>query len=457
MSFLKRYFSNHLFLLLIAAFLLRLLYFLFFYSQSPNGIWVPDSTEYWRLAENFLKHKIFSQETSEPFVPENVRTPLYPLFLSIFIWLNTSEFFIILSQILISTLTCFYTYKLSLLYVKEKEACLIALAIMALDIPSIIFSTIVLTETLFCLLLIISVYRFVKYFKETGRNKDLIISGGFLGLSMLCRPVSMFIPFIFIVLLLFYYRKRVAYFLKPAFILLFSIAIVISPWIYRNYKTFDRIFFSCGGSFTLVAWHAPNVYAQANNISVGDARFKLWTDWYYSYMGDSYNQPVDYYENISKKAKKIMLDHPYYTVKQQVRGTAGLLFKPVRRNIDVQIGYVKDYEPSPGSGKITNVKNVKDLYSKSSKFTFVLVGFQFLMMLIIYLGFLGGIILIFKRQKEFIWLILVLLILYLISTVVPPVTYSRFRIPVMPFIAVVAGVGVNWIYLKLKERKLIKN
>ena len=110
---------------------------------------------------------------------------------------------------------------------------------------SIYFSIKILSEPLYIFLLSCSAL-FLIIGDKIKSYKQYFISGFFLGLATLTRPVSMLLPLFLSPYFLFKYKTRS---LIVFIIFVFGFIIVISPWTIRNYKVFHRIIpVSLGGS-----------------------------------------------------------------------------------------------------------------------------------------------------------------------------------------------------------------
>ena len=138
-------------------------------------------------------------------------------------------------QAIIGSASCLLIYFLARQAFDEKVARLSAL-ISALCFNLIIYSAMLLTETLYIFLVLAC---FVFLFKAFGRQMNagyLAIAGIFAGLSALTRPVIMifFVFFLLWALSQKSMRKGVLFFA-------FFLSLVISPWIIRNYFLYHRL------------------------------------------------------------------------------------------------------------------------------------------------------------------------------------------------------------------------
>jgi len=172
-------------------------------------------------------------DINHPVTPDAVRSPGYPLFLSIFVdgppddrTIATIVFAqMILSNLVLGLAFCFYIRFLSGYWAVA------ALLLTALSPHLIVANSYLLTETLFCLLLILSGWLLSLFFFRPTLFLA-IVSGFLLGVATLIRPGLQYFPLILAVLFVVHYGRRKGF--KFAAILLLGYILVLSPWIIRN-------------------------------------------------------------------------------------------------------------------------------------------------------------------------------------------------------------------------------
>lgn len=188
-----------------------------------------DSPEFYALGESFLSKHAF---TLTGLYPETFRTPGYPflIFLSLQIFKSLNA--LIVFQILLSGLMGVLIFLMGREFYSNKWA--IAAALVFCLLPSTIFhSVVVLSEIPFVFLLLLSVYA---VFFERGSMKAMFIGGLALGLSALVRPVSLYLPLLYVLIVVLSQwgraeRKRA---MKQAAFILLGFCIAVAPWYARN-------------------------------------------------------------------------------------------------------------------------------------------------------------------------------------------------------------------------------
>ncbi len=203
-----------------------------------------DAGEYISLARNFFTGK-FTQGKATNFLPEQFRTPGYPLFLSLVSWGGRNLLAAILAQniLFLAFIGLFFRYL-------EKKAglalAIISSLILALDPTIIYWNNQITSETLFTIVLGLSVF-FLLRFAEDGQMRSLVWSAIWLLVSVYVRPISLYLPVVWSILLLLIGWSRKFTWRKTAvlFILLWAIWFGGTvPWRWRNYQISHTPIFS---------------------------------------------------------------------------------------------------------------------------------------------------------------------------------------------------------------------
>ncbi len=131
-----------------------------------------------------------------------------------------------------------------------KWAGVIAAAIMAFYLPAITTSGYILTENLFTTLLLLLILLSLKFTAAPGVGRFAVI-GAVWALAVLIRPTIALFPAFLLIYVLIYYRKadkrkadkklyRTVDIVRYGAAMVFSFAIIMLPWIVRNYKEYGE-------------------------------------------------------------------------------------------------------------------------------------------------------------------------------------------------------------------------
>jgi hypothetical protein len=234
-------------LFIFLAFLLILLsgFFLRYESALETEVVNPlrsDARQYFMYAYNLRHKNTYSQEVGYPALlestvkPDALRTPGYPLFLTPFVdglpnagMMNR----ILFSQVLLSTFTILLTFLLFQSFLPPLWA-LGPTLLVALSPHLIVSNSYILTETLFCFLLVVLGWLMSLFGKRPSLYLGTVI-GAAMGFTALVRPSLQFFPLILALFLLsFYGWKRGK---RYSGVMLVGFALVFLPWIGRNMAT----------------------------------------------------------------------------------------------------------------------------------------------------------------------------------------------------------------------------
>ncbi len=238
-----------------------------------NGA-IGGSDYYIQISDNILAGHGFSIVSSPPYELNSFRTPGMPYFLVLAHKVFGGYLGVVLLQILLASLLPLLAMRLVRFIVDTRWIAVATGVFIALEPYTILFSTIFYSETIFTFIFFISLIYFFKYL-EDKRVLHLIFSGAFMGFAMLTKPTIEFLPLFLAVFLIWHWRsdvKREA--LHVAFFLM-TCALVVSPWIYRNYLVTGSTALSPQTGVNLYVTLWPSVLAIQNGTSFGVEFAKL--------------------------------------------------------------------------------------------------------------------------------------------------------------------------------------
>jgi 4-amino-4-deoxy-L-arabinose transferase-like glycosyltransferase len=440
--------NRPLIIILLLALGIRLLLLEIILSRNPDGIYLYDSYGYWNLGYNLSHNGVFSQSENFPLEPDYYRTPLYPLFIAFAEMIGPESVSIILLQIIIAVLSCYFTWKLAHLITGNTFISGTAALLVCVDLPSAALSNIILTETLFTFLMVITFYFFVRFLQKS-MWKDLILAAFFSALLILCRPIAFLIPVLFSAFILYRFWKELWLLLKRLFLYLSIVVLALSPWLVRNKITFGHYFISVIREHNLLNYQAASVYAERFGYPLPQAQSILRWKTFREFQGDANHQPYEYAAFIQKEAFAVIADYPAIFLKQQMLQVGYFFLKPTCAYFEIQFGYWgKGYNSIPKSYRV-----FEDFFKRTSKVSVALVVIQLLILLILYAGFIAGIFY-FRKEKSglIFWLFFFTIFCFALMNL-PPATEARFRVPVIPLMAIVSACGLFYMKQKAVQKK----
>ena len=205
---------------------LRVGLFLASSADPARRMYSPDSFDYARLAENLRAGHGFSADPRPPFRPNVLRTPVYPGFLAILLALGGRlESAGVAAGVLLSCAAVWLTRWTARRWLADARAGRLASALVALDIGAAAYANFLLTESLFVVLIVLA---FACLAPPPGnsasRTRAAFLAGLLVGASILCRPIALGLPI----------ALAIGRPLRSAAVLLAGAALIVVPWVLRN-------------------------------------------------------------------------------------------------------------------------------------------------------------------------------------------------------------------------------
>lgn len=399
--------NKKLIIILISSFLLSLAYS--FYFRIEPAV---DARGYDRIAQNLAAGRGYVERPDTPFASEAAISrvgPGYQFFLAgIYKTFGRNLPLIWILQALIHTLSGFFIYLISKKVFKDFEkreiAALISTFLFLFFIDIFELTSMILTETLFLFLLIVSIFSIIKFF-ENPEIKKSTFTGILFGLAILTRPTVL--PLFLIAFSLMVYKK----YFKEAFLFLLIPFLIIAPWTYRNYKVHKTFILtsSAGGI---------NFWMGNNPEATGESFYTEEMSGYIKKYGFVAAEKKGFEEG-----KKFITEHPFKFIKLSFIKTS-IYFSAARPAAFW-------FHLSGFSMAMTAVL--------SSIFAFVIFSF----------GALGIIAALRKRNFNINLLFSYALIAPLI--VIPLVVETRYRYQIYPFLIIFAGFFISNVKNYLKD------
>ena len=373
------------------------------------------------------------------FIDDPHRTPIYPLFIAFFYWLFGEQSLpIILAQILLSVLTIYMTYLIGKEVLSE-AAGLMAAFLMAVSIESITHAFFLLTETLFTILFLGSIFAYVLY-RQRHKRTWIILSGMMIGLAILCRPIATYFPFIFLLLILFDWEKAVRERLIKAVLYALSTLAVIVPWVLWNYTSTGIATITTISNYNLLFYNAASLQANQLGLNEEQVRENLNDQVSQTLQARSLSDtPLNRDLIYRELARKIISSDPLRYIYLHLKNDVNTLLPGVTdltEILGVTVG-------GKGTLAILNKDGLMAAINHYFEDKVWLIGIfapAIVLLFLTYLADLAGVVTLVREKKWFALSILLLPLLYLL--LIPGASSNqRFRVPAMPYICLLAAQG----------------
>ncbi len=447
MHFKKIYQNNPLLGIFFTGFFFRFVWMIAMYwSNGAAGFTTYDSNAYKELAYNLIEFNSFGRFSENIWYPEYFRTPVFPLFLSFFYFLSDSEYPILFSQILLGSFTGVFTFLAARIWTNRLSGAWAAGLIVALDIPSILISNLMLSETLFTFLISAAFCLLIFLLKKEPilpLSLLLILCGLSLSLAILTRPFALNFTLLFGTMIFIHFRKG-----SSLLLFLLPILLLVVPWSMRNQKHAGTLFLSTAGIDVFYYYPTAAVYSAQHNLPLRETRNLL-------ELKVREEIGLESSRRISVQ-KDIIIDlikkHPMAFLKEFGKGIFYFAAKPARDLIERQLGINQSLK-NPDETNRSKLKGYA--MREATPLAKTLAILQILQLAELWILFGLGMYLIIQ-MKDLPIFFLVLFSLALFAFSIPGAdSDSRFRVPAIPMLAIVASLG--FVYIKTLIDSLRKN
>jgi 4-amino-4-deoxy-L-arabinose transferase-like glycosyltransferase len=232
----------------------------------------PDTASYLRPGRNLLlSGKFYSGG-----LPELERTPGYPLFLALLG--GASPLVVIFAQVLLSAFSVLLVWRIARVLFANPRTALVAAWLFAFEPLSVIYSVLLLSETLFLTLFLLSLERLVEFLRS-HRLRTLAVAGLWLAAATFVRPVTYYLPLalavgLFAVLARTPGMRPGLYWKAPA-VLLLSTMPWLAAWQFRNFVETGFAGFSSIQTQDLYYFNAGEVTAQLEHRTLDQVDYDL--------------------------------------------------------------------------------------------------------------------------------------------------------------------------------------
>ena len=423
--------NQNLFLLFMFALVLRLIFWVFI-AHHPERAFDDDSKEYLLLAETLLDSHTF---------PSILRTPVYPFFIaSTYALFGKLPQAVLVFQYVCDGATAVIVALLFFRIFQNARYSFLAGFLYAINPFAIFYSHMVLSETVFTFLFAASVYLFITFLQSRERT-HLALSSLLLGTAALCRPIALYIPLLlapFLLLAGYSFRER---FMN---LLIFSVmcSIVLIPWYVKNHRDFGRWTLSTVDELNVIVSFAPEVLMIKNNPL--------------SMFAVNVNKGIEPFQAIMRDR----IQKKYASPETDPRGKENAPSPALIREEGMKVIY-----ENPSIFVLSHVVNIGRVlvpyYPSFHRFIGSEVKMLSLLSFVIDVLIMGSFVLgvffplqekVTMKSEKIAVLMMVCLIVYF-SFVPGIVGYSRFRVPIVPYISIFSALGVRKILARVRSVK----
>lgn len=319
---------------------------------------------------------------------------------------------------------------------------LTAAALLATDIPSIVYGAMIMSEALFQFLLtgaiLLQLSAIIADELNARTAVKVFAAAGLLAAAAMIRPTGIFLPLF--APLPFLLIKGASWPRALVFgVLAFAIPIAaMLAWTARNRRLAGVDAMSADSAVTIFYYNAAGVLAYATHRSFDEASTELAHE--IGWQGDPSATPAKLTQGMMRQSLRVFAEHPFAALVVTVRGLILVAIVPDRNELNELIG-TNGGGPlglAPSFDITTRIRR-----TMNSPGLAILVLVQVMLNLLVWAGVARVLFRTDWNSKIEVACILIPLgaAFAMLACAASPAAHARFRVPAVPFLAMLAGIG----------------
>jgi hypothetical protein len=412
-------------------------------------MFIGDSGEYLALADGLRHGCGFARLDHGACLPKELfRTPGYPLLLATFGGIRST----LIAQAVMGGIICLLVANV-VGHSGNFAAALMAEALVAFDVPSIVMSNFVMSESLFQFMLFLAIVPPLLITSNAVKRSTwwivTALSAAAGGYAILTRPVAILLPFVMPIPFLFMPRLERRRRFALAAIAFVIPALTMGGWIARNFYGAGYPGLSIVSTINLYYYTAANVEARRTGADFLQTQEMMGSRLGVS-LWDAETSPVQSPESLRQMqavGESILLADPWEAALMSVQGSIYNAIVPERTMLARLLGVAGDYGKLKGRfyGALTMNRFMTEVRSTlQSPLLTGLLLFELVMVILMWAGVGRALFLCLHASAEYrVWILYLTLVslFFLVTSALGSGGAVRFRVPVVPLLAIVASLG----------------
>ncbi len=411
-----------------------------------------DSSQYAQLAQNLAEYGEFTLST-QGFVPETFRTPLYSTFLAVTYSADRTFYLAVIVQILCAAASSILIFWIARQVVTSGMAVVVAL-LWALNPTTIFYSVILMSDVPFALLLLCSV--FLLFVREQRTALTDVCAGALLGFSALMRPLGEHIAVLLLLsVATFSLFSLYSITTKRFVVVCLAVLMVVAPWYVRNSVYTGVPALSSTGAYTVLHFHVREFLIFSEGMSEQEADTKI-----AELIGGRVRENptgIEHSAVYGNAARKIIAENILPYAMYHLVGSVNLFLSSSIRDtainlprLSAALSFVGGAE---GSTSLKSLIVSDPLTALMSLFQRPLVTIEMLYRMLMVLFAVVSLWSLYAVPRARVIIVVSIVLVGYIAIATGPVSYPRYRIPAEPFLLIVAAVGIEYVHDVLRSRR----
>ena len=389
-----------------------------------------DSGSYVRPAESLVEHGRFTTPGGSP---EIQRTPGYPLLLTLGVLAGRITLVTIAAQVLLGIATVLGVALLARRVLPDSRAARWAAAFCALDPLSVMYPSLLMTETLFAAVFVAHLYALLRFLQDPRGLARPAVAGGLAAAATLVRPIAYYWPFVAVATAAWILGRRG---LRGCAVFLVAALLPCALWQVRNGVQTGYYGLSTISAVNLYAYNASGVVAKNEGIPMDEARARLYARVDALEEAGELPTRAARAEYMAREGRRIILEQPLAYLGVHLRGIVQLFVDPGFT------GYLELYGRPPLGGLATALDQglgtaLARLWREHGWLLVASLAFWAILAAQLAGAAVGAV----RVRRVAVAAVLFATVAYFALVSGGPAAYSRFRHPMMPAVCVLMGLA----------------
>lgn len=332
-------------------------------------------------------------------------------------------------------------------------AAVVAETLLAFDIPSIVASSTIMSDCLFETLLgfaiLLQLSIVAKREAGKGAMRLNLLASALLGYAVLVRAVAIIVPIIAAAPFMFMGGIPIGRRLRLASVAVMLPLLVMAGWTIRNHSVSGRWVYTTEGVYNLYYYNAAGVLGYRTGENLTQLQSRLSRE--IGANGPNEEFSAAQQSEMARRAIAIFVHHPLDAAADALQTFVWLAIVPDRANLNNMLGTGARSTIFLAASQDV-ILRVKEMFHSPLLTALVMVQMPFILIMWIGVAISIGQIKRVARDRLPYMLTALVIAFAMIAVATGAAAIARFRLPAMPFLAMLAGIGWARVWDSYRQR-----